>query len=134
VSFELDHLVAGGHVVQEEPDATITGCHFSFVVAESAGRAITGPKENLGPIKGEGGQDSGSVSDDLAPVARSISATWWMWSVPLMRLSKLGVALELNGQASVLRVTVNLSLKMQGFVHANRPNSAARIRCGRKLG
>lgn len=61
-SFELDHLVAGGYVVQKKPGATITGCHSSFAVAGSAGRAIA--------------------------VGRGTSETWWMWSVPEMRLSK----------------------------------------------
>jgi hypothetical protein len=38
-SFELDHLVASGYVVQKKPGATITECHSSFAVAGSAGRA-----------------------------------------------------------------------------------------------
>ena len=51
-SFDLDHLVAGGYVLQKKPGATITECHFSFALGRGA------------------------------------SETWWMWSVPEMRLSK----------------------------------------------
>ena len=40
-SFDLDHLVAGGYVVQKKPDATITGCHSSLAVAITVGRGAS---------------------------------------------------------------------------------------------
>lgn len=46
-SFELDHLVASGYVVQKKPGATITECHSSFAVAGSAGRAEMAQRRGL---------------------------------------------------------------------------------------
>jgi len=40
-AFELDHLIAGGRVVQKKPDATITGCHSSLAVAITVGRGAS---------------------------------------------------------------------------------------------